>query len=170
MRMGWGTLSRVVLIVCMLLAAVWGVSCGGPTGSDDNPVLAVDKTVLDYGEDDDKSRILTISNAGTGTLHFSIEVPSEGWITVSKREGNITNEPLAVDVSIDRQKAPAGQQEVTIVITAEQGGRKEVILKALISRPELGITPAELHFDASSQNKSGMVQTWVAVWPDLLWI
>lgn len=156
------------MALAALMAFVW-IGCGGPTGGADTPVLAVDKSVLDYGETN-TSQFLTISNTGSGTLHFSIEVPSEGWITVSQREGNITNEPLAIDVRIDREKAPSGQQQVTIVITAEQGGRQEVTVRATIHREAvISLSPSDLDYgETSSQqqvtvrNDGGETLTWSA--------
>ncbi|MBT4503864.1 MAG: hypothetical protein HOC74_39390, partial [Gemmatimonadetes bacterium] len=143
-----------------------------PTGGDSNPVLDVDKNILDFGETN-TSQFLTISNSGSGTLHFSIEVPSEGWISVSQREGNITNEPVGIDVRIDREKAPVGQQEVIVVITAEQGGRREVIVRANIRRvAQLSLSPLSLNFgETSSQqqvtlrNDGGESLSWSATSP-----
>jgi len=159
------------LALLALVAMAW-IGCGGPTGGDSNPVLDVDKNILDFGETN-TSQFLTISNSGSGTLHFSIEVPSEGWISVSQREGNITNEPVGIDVRIDREKAPTGQQEVIIVITAEQGGRREVIVRANIRRvAQLSLSPLSLDFgETSSQqqvtlrNDGGESLTWSATSP-----
>ena len=155
--------------------AVWTLSCGGPTGEDDNPILSVDPDSLNFGEDH-TSRILTISNTGKGVLHWSLEVPSEGWISVSQREGNITITPVDVDVRIDRTKAPVGEQEVELTISA-QDSTKTVVLRATIRRPGiLTYSPDSLDFGDSStqktltlQNEGGEELGW-EIAADQLWI
>lgn len=123
-------MTRWIQVALMALVALIGLHCG-IRDTEDKPELSVTPTLLDFGETK-TSDFVTISNTGSGTLHWSIEVPSEGWIRVSQRDGNITNEPVAVEVRIDREKAPVGQQQVTLVVTAEQGGHKEITVKATI--------------------------------------
>ena len=163
-----------------ILMALGTLHCSKPTSDGDNPVLSVIPAVLDFGETS-TSLFLTVSNAGSGALHWSIEVPSEGWISVGQREGNITNEPVAVDVRIDRSKAPVGQQEVTLVVTAERGGREEITLRATIRRAAvLSLSPTTLSFGETAgqqqvtiRNDGGetltwnaaSVQTWVSIVP-----
>ena len=139
-------------VAAALLAVAW-TGCGGPTGGEENPELLVSPLELDFGETS-TSIVLTIINSGGGTLLWNIDVPSEGWIDVSRREGNITNVPAPVDVTIDRDRAPSGQHEIIMVVTAEQGGRVEVTIKATIDRPaQLALTPLNLDFGETSSNR-----------------
>lgn len=139
----------------VLLGLAW-IGCGGPTGSDDNPVLTVTPGTLDFG-DARVSLPLTISNIGSGVLNWSLQLSSEGWISASQTNGTVVNTPATIDIRIDRQKAPAGLQQVRLVVTGG-GGQVDIILKASISRPVLRVTPDSLHFGTSEQNKSLIIQ------------
>jgi formylglycine-generating enzyme required for sulfatase activity len=123
---------------------------------DNRPVLQVTPVDLVFGETS-TSQILTIANAGGGTLNWSIGVPSEGWITLSQRQGASGGVAAQVDVRIDRARAPAGLQRVVLNVTADGGLSQPVILTALIIRPSLSVTPTELRFEASTQNRSLIV-------------
>ncbi len=94
-----------------------------------DPVLAVDQDYLDFGVAI-SSLSLSLRNAGSGILSWSLEPPSEDWISVSPREGQTTNVPAYIEVRIDRQQAPAGPQEATLVLTTPQGERREVRVRA----------------------------------------
>ncbi|NKB67896.1 MAG: hypothetical protein GKR89_12615 [Candidatus Latescibacteria bacterium] len=152
-----------------LLVSVSTWQCGGPTGGDDNPVLSVTPLTLDFG-DTRTSLSFTITNAGSGTLDFSVQVPSEGWISLSQTNGIAVNNPVAVEVRIDREKAPTGTQEVKLVVTGALGARQEITLRALISRPAvLSVSPTTLVFgETSSQqqvtlrNDGGEALNWQA--------
>ena len=113
-----------------LLMAAGSWQCSGPTGKDDEPQLKVEPLVLDFGTER-TSLSLTIENTGSGILNFHIQIPSEGWITLSQTDGTVVNTPLSVDVRIDREKAPVGDQEVKLVITALRV-RQEVTVRASI--------------------------------------
>ena len=82
--------------VAAALLALASAGCGGPTGGEENPELLVSPLELDFGETS-TSIVLTVINSGGGTLYWSIDVPSEGWVDVSRREGNITNVPAPVE-------------------------------------------------------------------------
>jgi hypothetical protein len=127
------------------------------TIKDQTPILLLDPTTLDFGEASN-SLLLTVSNAGGGSLHWSMATPSEGWIFLSRREGNITREPLQVDVRIDRENAPIGRQEVKLAVTSAEGGRQEITLIAMITEPVLAVAPTELHFDATVLSKSLLIR------------
>jgi tol-pal system beta propeller repeat protein TolB len=123
------------------------------TVKDRTPILKVEPVALEFGESSN-SLLLTVSNTGGGSLHWSIATPSEGWITLSQREGNTTTEPVKVDVRIDRGNTPPGRHEVKLVVTGAEGGRQEITLTATVTRPVLAVTPSEFRFDASAQSKS----------------
>lgn len=157
---------RVGLSILLILS---NVRCGGPTGSEDNPVLAVTPEVLDFGTDRN-SLTLTISNAGTGILDWQIQVPSEGWVSVNQASGTVVNTPVNIDVRVNREKAPAGEQEVKLVVTGGDGSRREVIIR-LDNRQvaRLSLSPTSLSFGQTStsqqvtlRNDGGQPMTWNA--------
>jgi hypothetical protein len=127
------------------------------TIKDQTPILLLEPTTLDFGETNN-SQMLTISNAGGGFLHYSISAPSEGWIVFSLREGTIGREPRQIDVRIDRENAPSGRQEVTLVVASSEGGRQEITLIAVITEPVLAVSPAEFRFDVTDLNKSLVIR------------
>ena len=158
-----------------LLMTSWAWQCSGPTGKDDEPQLKVEPLVLDFGTER-TSLSLTIENTGSGILNFHIQIPSEGWITVSQTDGTVVNTPLSVDVRIDREKAPVGDQEVKLVITALRV-RQEVTVRASIFQPgELEVSTAELEFGETTNqqqltvtNAGGQALEWQAT-PAQSWI
>ncbi len=97
-------------------------------------------------------------------------MPSEGWVTLSQREGNTTTEPATIDVRIDRDKAPAGQQQILLLVISE-GGQQAVTLKANIRRPaKLALLNSQLDFGATDltqqltlRNDGGESLNWTAV-------
>ena len=157
----------------LMAAGFW--QCGGPTGKDDEPQLKVEPQLLDFGTER-TSLSLTIENTGSGILNFHIQIPSEGWITLSQTDGTVVNTPLSVDVRIDREKAPVGEQEVKLVITALRV-RQEVTVRASIlqlgvlevSTPalEFGETTNQQQFTVS--NAGGQALEWQAT-PAQSWI
>jgi formylglycine-generating enzyme required for sulfatase activity len=146
-----------------------------------SPVLRVEPTELAFGEAS-TSLVLTVANSGSGSLHWSVAAPSEGWITLSQREGTTTSEAARVDVRIDREKAPRGQAQATLVVTADGGARQEVRLSATVQRDsDLRVSPLSLVFGATSGRASFGVtslasgtltwqahssQPWISVSPD----
>jgi hypothetical protein len=177
MKKGNANLTTVALVVCGLMVAIFGGSCGGPTGSDDNPELAAMPDTLDFGESRD-SLPLTIDNAGTGVLNWQTQVPSEGWVSVNQANGSVVNTPITVDVRLDREKAPVGQQQVKLVVTGG-GGQREVIVKAIIQdrSPVLKVEPVNLDFGETSSsqlitvsNTGGGTLHWSIAAPSEGWI
>jgi len=134
--------SRLLLLMVVPFLAAWCLHCNGPSQSGDRPELAVAPDSLDFGETN-TSLFLTIDNKGSGVLNWSIQAPSEEWISVDQDSGTVIDAPLAVEVRIDRNTAPAGRQRVALEVT---GGaeKKEVILIASVSRPGTGEPPDSL--------------------------
>lgn len=164
-----------ILFALALLMAAGSWQCGGPTGKDDEPQLKVEPLVLDFGTER-TSLSLTIENTGSGILNFHIQIPSEGWITVSQTDGTVVNTPLSVDVRIDRDKAPVGDQEVKLVFTALRV-RQEVTVRASILQPgALTVSTAALEFGETTKqqqltvsNAGGQTLDWQAT-PAQPWI
>ena len=150
----------------LVLAGAW--QCSGPTGKDDEPQLKVEPLVLDFGTER-TSLSLTIENIGSGILDFRIQIPSEGWITLSQTDGTVVNTPLSVDVRIDRGKAPVGDQEVKLVITALRA-RQEVTLRAsILQLGVIAVSATALDFDETTNqqqltvsNAGGQAMDWQA--------
>ena len=141
-----------IRLAAVLLIAAGAWKCSGPTGKDDEPKLKVEPLVLDFGTER-TSLSLTIGNTGSGILNFHIQIPSEGWITVSQTDGTVVNTPLSVDVRIDREKAPVGDQEVKLVITALRV-RLEVTVRASVLQPGvLEVSTAALAFGETTNQK-----------------
>ena len=167
--------SILVRFAAALLVVAGAGQCSRPTGKDDEPQLKVEPQVLDFGTER-ISLSLTIENAGSGILDFHIQIPSEGWISLSQTNGTVVNTPLSVDVRIDRAKAPVGDQEVQLVITALRV-RQEVTVRASILQPGvLRVSATELDFgETTSQyqltlsNEGGQALDWQST-PAQPWI
>ena len=144
--------AQLIRLAAALLVVLAAWQCSRPTGKDDEPRLKVEPLVLDFGTER-ISLSLTIENAGSGILDFRIQIPSEGWITLSQTEGTVVNTPLSVDVRIDREKAPVGEQEVKLVVTALRV-RQEVTLRATILQPGvLEVSTTELDFNQTTNQR-----------------
>lgn len=162
-------LYQTVVLVMLGWLGAGGTGCSAPTGSESNPILQVSPTELDFGQDR-SSLSLTIRNTGSGVLHWIIQVPSEGWVKLSQREGNTTTEPATIDVRIDRDKAPAGQQQILLLVISE-GGQQAVTLKAGIHRPaKLSLLNSQLDFGETARtqqltlrNEGGDTLRWTAI-------
>ena len=170
-----GAQSFFRLLSTILLMAAWSLHCGGPTGKDDNPELAAVPDTLDFGETQ-TSLQLTIDNVGSGVLDWSIHLPSEGWISANPPQGKIVNTPVTIDVRIDREQAPGGQQQRTLVI-AGSTGTQEIILRALIFKPQLSVSQDTVNFGANDRSKTLVVQNtgtgvldWTITIPSETWL
>ena len=124
-----------VILAGILLGSMIHWACGkGPVSNDSVPQLLVHPDTLDYGQER-TSLSLTISNGGQGPLNWSISIPSEGWVEANQTSGTVLNTPTAIDIRIDREKAPPGEQQAVLVVTAGQGGREEIVVRAQITHP-----------------------------------
>ncbi|MEW6756224.1 MAG: hypothetical protein AB1505_35410 [Candidatus Latescibacterota bacterium] len=140
-------------------------ACGGPTSSKEEPVLSVTPLVLDFG-DSRNSITVTVSNGGTGSFHWVLTIPSEGWITVNRQDGTVINSPMDVEVRIDREKAPAGTQEIRLTITGA-GATQEITVRAVVRHAaQLSLSPLSLDFgETSTQQQVTVRNTGVRPWP-----
>jgi hypothetical protein len=135
----WGS---VVICFC---AVAWFSGCDKPTREDNNPQLSVTPDTLAFGVDK-SSLSLTIENAGDGILDWSIQLPSEGWVSANQVRGEIVSRPISIDIRIDRERAPEGQQEHVLVVTGSMRGRQEIILTAQIIKSKLAVLQDTLSF------------------------
>lgn len=150
------------LIAVSAIVAICTSSCENPpklTGYDQTPRLAVTPDTLDFGETA-TTLPLTIANDGGGALHWFIQLPSGGWVSVSQDSGSVVDAPITVAVNIDRKRAPAGFQQLALIVIGING-RQEIPLTALISERDcLRVSPTSLEFDSlPTQRTIGILNT-----------
>jgi len=94
--------------------------------------LSVTPSSLDFGVNTTSSepltKTLTIENLGSDTLTWNISFPAEGWLTVAPADGNATDIPSSVSVTVDRRGFPAGNYDLIMLVTSN-GGTKEIPVK-----------------------------------------
>jgi YVTN family beta-propeller protein len=82
------------------------------------------------------SQLLTIENAGTGTLRWKITVPSEGWLTATPTEGDVAEQARTVNITVDRKDLACGTLSAELAITSN-GGTKTVAVTVKIECPSI---------------------------------
>lgn len=97
------------------------------------PVLAVTPGSLDFG-DTQTTLSLTITNAGTGTLGWSIE-SNRAWLVVQPSIGSTTTEADIVTVTVFRGGLPAGEYTGTLTITPNPGEPRTIPVTMTVSAP-----------------------------------
>jgi hypothetical protein len=138
----------VAYVLVFALLMNFHLGCSGPTGKDDRPELGVKPDTLDFGQMH-TSMGLVIDNLGSGVLSWRIQVPSEGWIDVIPDNGAVVNDPVSVEVRIDRERAPEGLQDHSLVVTGSLGGHEVIILRAMVTPPELSVSPDSVFFSSN---------------------
>jgi hypothetical protein len=121
----------------------------------ENPVLQVDQDSLSFGETLDTLE-LEISNAGTGTLNWSIDINTDDggdWLFVDPIEGITTTETENVTVYIDRTLFSSIQYTGQLKITSNDG-EATVVVDAELAHPTLSINTDELLFGESEETLS----------------
>jgi len=86
--------------------------------------LSVTPSNLDFGGGS-STKTLTIENLGSDTLTWSITFPPDGWLAVVPTDGNTTDIPSIVSVTVDRVGFPPGNYDSTILIISN-GGMKQI--------------------------------------------
>ena len=168
------TLSRLALPSIFAVLTVWCLNCSSSTGNDGCPKLAVVPDSLDFAATG-TSLSLSIDNAGGGVLEWSIWVPSKEWISIERTSGTVENGPVAIEVRIDRETAPAGRQWIVLVVNSG-AERREIPLLAFISRSVPIVRPERLDFEEdldvitlSLKNIGNLPLTW-SIGEELPWI
>ena len=122
-------------------------------------VVEIENDILDFGEDQ-SSLVFTINKTGKGLLNWEISAPENDWITFDPRAANINTQPSKVTVNIDRQRAPEGQQQLTFIISGDNGQTKQIQLLAQIRRPvTLRCSIESLDFGSASREKTFNIST-----------
>lgn len=88
-------------------------------------VLELSTDTLDFGADD-TTLSLTLLNAGTGPLAFTIE-PDAEWLAVAPESGTLeAGKSVQASVVVDREALDAGAQEASLVVAADDGSVRTV--------------------------------------------
>lgn len=120
---GYGSNSVTVVVVDEQTArADIQLTAGGP-------ILDCEPTSIDFGINA-TSKLLAIDNAGDGILNWNIAAPSDKWIAVEPRQGNVADIASIVNVTVDRAELDAGLYNTTLVVTSNGGiAQISVIMK-----------------------------------------
>lgn len=129
------------------------------------PVLSVEPISLDFGEEE-TSKVLHISNRGTGTLTWSLSEKID-WLTVSSTSGTSASETDEVTLTVDREGLTPGEYSGVIRITSN-GGDATVQVEMTVPQPpilavnvtslDFGTTKTVLSFEIT--NTGGGRLTW----------
>jgi len=107
-----------------------------------NPILGVNPTSLTFGETD-VLKNLTVFNAGTGPITWSIDPPVAGWLSIDPSNGVGTTR---VDVSVNRTGLPVGVYNASLHVTSD-GGDADVPVQMVVGAPPLlGYNPGSLDY------------------------
>lgn len=97
----------------------------------EEPVLAVAPAQLAFGEELTE-QTLTIQNAGTGTLDWTI-IGDQAWLDVSPASGSTTTETDRVTVLVDRTGLSVGDYTGTVLVTPGTGSAQAVEIRMSIA-------------------------------------
>lgn len=88
-------------------------------------------SVIDFGSDNGVTqKSFNLYNGGTKKYNFNI-LNTANWLSVDKTSGFIeVGATKTVVITIDRSKLSSGDNTTTLLITAEEGGSKELTVKA----------------------------------------
>jgi len=116
---------------------------------EEGPELSVQPTVIDFGTSQSTSSI-TISNIGIGSLDFNV-TKNANWLQVNPVSGSVTNNPVSINVTVDRNLVSYGSYSDVIHINSN-GGNNQVsvtMIKQDPNAPLLSVSPSQLNFGAS---------------------
>jgi len=164
---------RYVFIACILLC----FGCSHRPMGPPKPKLEVSPLELDFGESRNSLR-LTIRNTGDGVLKWRIEVPSEGWLSLSQSSGETTGQQAtSVDVRVDREGLAEGVYEMTLKVIGDGGEVDIRVVMVVKVPPKLSLSPLHLDFGETStvqtfqvENTGGDTLRWTASPSDTNWI
>jgi len=110
------------LLAALIIAVIAYFMIGEATRG---PVIGFDPSSLSFaakeGGPNPPSRTLSITNAGIGTMPWSVTVSSDAaWLSLSPDSGTSSGEIDKVTVSVDISGMSAGDYSATITITAEK--------------------------------------------------
>jgi len=115
------------------------IGLGGCDGDDGNgqkpdttaPALALSWLQLDFGAVE-TSLAFTITNAGTGTLTWTI-TDDQPWLSASPTSGSTTTGADEVTVTVDRTGLSAGSYSGTVTVTPGTGSAQDVTVQMSVA-------------------------------------
>jgi formylglycine-generating enzyme required for sulfatase activity len=102
----------------------------------EEPLLVISPDSLDLGSEEDEA-IFTITNAGTGTLHWTV-TEDETWLTVSPDSGSTTAEADGITVTVDRTGLDPGGYSGAVTVTPDEGTPQHVGITMTVSGSHVG--------------------------------
>ena len=115
--------------------------------------LALRQNSLHFGAND-RDKDLLIQNTGTGVLNWTIDAPSEPWLSVAPLEGETRDQPSAVTVTVDPSRVTeTGTYTTTLDVSSEIDSLAVQIsmeVEHASSSPQLRVYPDSLEFGAAS--------------------
>lgn len=116
---------------------------------EEGPEISIQPTIIDFGTIQTTSTI-TVSNVGVGSLNFTA-VKNANWLQISPVSGSVMNNPVNIDVTVDRSLVAYGNYSDVVQINSN-GGNKQVsvsMVKQDPNAPMLSVTPLQLTFGAT---------------------
>ena len=112
------------------------------------PVLEVDNTAMDFGEND-TSKTFTVTNSGGGALEWSLYEGAE-WMSVDVASGSLAaTMSETVTVKVDRSKVlTLGVINSTITVTANDESTTIEVTMIVPEQPVIEVSPLSLDFDS----------------------
>ena len=99
----------------------------------DPPALNVDMTEVDLGRT--TSGTLKVQNTGEQTLNWSVSnADALTWLSLSATSGSVEGkQEVDITLTVDQSELSAGNNELTVTVTADPGGSKSVVVKAFLA-------------------------------------
>lgn len=116
---------------------------------EEGPGISIQPSVIDFGTSQSTATV-TISNTGVGSLDFNI-TKNASWLNITPVSGSVTNNPVIVNVTVDRTLVSYGTYSDVIQINSN-GSNKQVsviMIKQDPNAPALSVSPTQLNFGAS---------------------
>ena len=155
-----GQIKKSIFSAVLCLGVIFtALSCGGPTEGKLGLEVEPDNMTLDFGETDD-SEIIRLTNIGDEEINWNI-LSTPDWIIIDDRRGELTpGQSVSVEVRIDRDEAPSGNQDEVIFIEAEGiADRFEVRLRATIEPRirDFNVSTEELDFGQDGDSREFII-------------
>ena len=110
------------------------------------PVLKVEPSVLDFG-DESSSLALDITNAGKGTLEWTIEEDID-WLTCTQQSGSTSDKVSSIVVKASREGLGVGSYSETIVVSSNGGSAIVKVKLSVGNSIKISVEPKEIDFGA----------------------
>lgn len=114
------------------------------------PRLSISPAALNF-DADDTSRLLTLTNAGTAPLDWTIAEDLD-WLSLSQVSGTLASGSVNITVTVDRSALATGDYGGTLVVDSN-GGAASVAVTLAVAAAELNVYPSQLNFSGYAQSK-----------------